>query len=101
MQHRACRFPAPHARDEEALVEHPLRERAPERRTDPILATLVDVAIACRENLRDRVAQAFLHETGMPEALARRVLDGSALTRATLPTAVAGSCLHEQDAEPF
>jgi hypothetical protein len=66
-------------------VKDPFEEHAPERRTDPILSTLVDVAIAYRENLGDRVAQAFLHETGVPDALAKQVLDGSARVRATVP----------------
>lgn len=62
-----------------------LRERQMDRRADPILATLVDVAIAYRENLGRQVAQAFLRETGVPAALAMRVLDGSASMRATVP----------------
>ena len=56
-----------------------------DRRADPMLATLIDVAIAYRENLGCRVAQAFLLETGVPPALAMRVLDGSASMRATVP----------------
>jgi len=60
-------------------------ERQQERRADPIMATLVDVAIAYRENLGVRVAEAFLRETGVPGPLARRVLDGSATKRAPTP----------------
>ena len=56
-----------------------------DRRADPILATLIDVAIAYRENLGFRVAQAFLLEAGVPPALAMRVLDSSASMRATTP----------------
>ena len=66
-------------------MKHPFVKRRQERRTDPILATLVDVAIAYRDNLGCRVAQAFLQETGVPEALAKRVLDGTARMRATVP----------------
>lgn len=66
-------------------MTHPFVERRQERRTDPIAATLVDVAIAYRDNLGCRVAQAFMHETGVPEALAKRVLDGSARMRSTVP----------------
>jgi hypothetical protein len=66
-------------------VTHPFVERKQERRADPIMATLVDVAIAYRENLGVRVAEAFLGETGVPGPLAQRVLDGSARTRATMP----------------
>ena len=66
-------------------MKHPFVRRGQERRTDPILATLVDVAIAYRDNLGCRVAQAFLHETGVPEALAQRVLAGSARLRSTIP----------------
>lgn len=63
----------------------PFIERGQERRADPILSTLVDVAIAYRENVGARVAEAFLRETGVPDPLAQRVLDGSAKTRATTP----------------
>lgn len=66
-------------------MKNPLRERQMERRVDPILATLIDVAIAYRENLGCRVAQAFLHETCVPPALAMHVLDGSASMRSTVP----------------
>lgn len=66
-------------------MTHPVVERKQERRTDPILATLVDVAIAYRDNLGVRVAQAFLRETGVPAPLAQRVLDGTARPRSTMP----------------
>ena len=66
-------------------MRHPFVQRRPERRADPILSTLVDVAIAYRENLGARVAEAFLRETGVPGPLAQRVLDGSAKTRTTTP----------------
>ena len=66
-------------------MTHTFVERRQERRADPILATLVDVAIAYRDNLGVRVAQAFLLETGVPGPLAQRVLDGSAKSRATTP----------------
>jgi hypothetical protein len=99
MPHRACRFPARHAGHEEALVKDPFKERAPERRTDPILATLVDVAIAYRENLGARVAQAFLLETGVPDALAKRVLDGSASVRAAVPRRRTRRALRDEDGE--
>lgn len=78
-------------------MKQPLKERAPERRTDPILATLVDVAIAYRENLGDRVAQAFLHETGVPDVLARRVLAGSASVRAAVPRRQARRPRHDRN----
>lgn len=60
-------------------------ERRPERRADPVLGALVDVAIAYRDNLGSRVAAAFLSETGVPEAVARRVLERSARQRTTQP----------------
>jgi hypothetical protein len=59
--------------------------RAPERRVDPLLATLIDVAIAYRDNVGPRVAEAFLRETGVAPALACRVLEGQASQRARLP----------------
>ena len=76
-------------------MNNPLRERQMERRADPILATLVDVAIAYRENLGCRVAQAFLHETGVPPALAMRVLDGSASMRSTVPRRWTQRAVHD------
>lgn len=69
----------------EAAVKHPFVERRQERRVDPVLATLVDVAIAYRLNLGDRVAAAFMRETGVPSHLAQRVLEGSATMRTTSP----------------
>lgn len=80
------------------MVENALTERRGDRRADPILATLVDVAIAYRDNLGCSVAQAFLRETGVPEALVQRVLDGSASTRATVPRRRAGQALPAWDA---
>jgi len=77
-------------------VIHPFVERKQERRADPILATLVDVAIAYRENLGVRVAEAFLRETGVPGPLAQRVLDGSARTRSTMPRRWAPRPLQDQ-----
>ena len=66
-------------------MENALIERQGERRADPVLGALIDVAIAYRDNLGCRVAQAFLQETGVPDALALRVLAGAARTRATVP----------------
>ncbi|MFC5512326.1 hypothetical protein ACFPOU_14465 [Massilia jejuensis] len=66
-------------------MENALTERRGERRADPVLGALIDVAIAYRANLGPAVAAAFLRETGVPAALARRVLEGSATTRATTP----------------
>jgi hypothetical protein len=71
-------------------------ERRQERRADPILATLVDVAIAYRENLGAGVADAFLRETGVPAHLARRVLDGAARTRSRLPRRWAPQALYDR-----
>jgi hypothetical protein len=76
-------------------MPHAFVERKHERRADPILATLVDVAIAYRENLGVRVAEAFLRETGVPGPLAQRVLDGSARTRATRPRRGTSRALQE------
>ena len=77
-------------------MKNALRERQMERRADPILATLIDVAIAYRENLGCRVAQAFLHETGVPAALAMRVLDGSASMRSTVPRRWTPRAVHDR-----
>lgn len=68
-----------------AQADRPFTERRAERRADPLLATLVDVAIAYRDNLGSAVAQAFMRETGLPGALVQRVLDRSACQRAALP----------------
>jgi hypothetical protein len=73
------------ARLDEAKPRHVFVERRAERRTDPVLGALIDVAIAYRDNLGCRVAEAFLRETGVPEPLARRVLDRSALQRSIVP----------------
>jgi len=61
------------------------RERGEDRRADPALGALIDLAIAYRQNLGVRVAQAFLGEVRVPEAAARRVLDGSACQRSPVP----------------
>jgi len=66
-------------------VNTALTERRGERRADPVLGALIDVAIAYRINLGAGVAAAFLRETGVSPALARRVLDGLATQRATTP----------------
>ena len=66
-------------------MENALTERRGERRADPVLATMIDVAIAYRVNLGWRVAQAFMHETGVPAALAMQVLCGTACLRSTVP----------------
>lgn len=66
-------------------VEYAFIERRQERRSDPVLGALVDVAIAYRENLGGRVAEAFLRETGVPEAVALRVLERTARQRSTVP----------------
>lgn len=66
-------------------MEKLLKERRQERRVDPMLATLVDVALAYRENLGSAVAQAFMRETGVPAALVQRVLAGSARQRSGVP----------------
>lgn len=66
-------------------MNKPFVERRQDRRTDPMLATLVDVAIAYRDNLGWRVAEAFMLETGVPATLVRRVLERSASQRASVP----------------
>ena len=60
-------------------------ERCRERRADPVLGALVDVAIAYRDNVGRKVAEAFLRETGVPETVALRVLNRSAQQRAMTP----------------
>ena len=82
-------------------MEHSLSNRGRDRRGDPILATLVDVAIAYRDNLGTRVALAFMRETGVPEALAARVLDGTAAARATGPRRWTVRAVHDQAADRF
>ena len=57
----------------------------PERRADPVLGALVDVAIAYRDNLGMGVAAAFLRETRVPDTVAQRVLDRSAHQRTPVP----------------
>jgi hypothetical protein len=66
-------------------VDTALTNRGGERRADPVLGALIDVAIAYRINLGARVAAAFLRETGVSDTLARRVLDGSATVRSITP----------------
>lgn len=61
------------------------RKRPGDRRADPVLGAIVDVAIAYRDNLGARVAEAFMRETGVPEAVARRVLDHCARQRTLVP----------------
>jgi hypothetical protein len=56
-----------------------------ERRADPVLGALVDVAIAYRDNLGMTVAAAFLRETRVPDAVAQRVLDRTAHQRTPAP----------------
>ncbi|MFC5480736.1 hypothetical protein [Massilia suwonensis] len=68
-------------------------QRRGERRADPVLGALIDVAIAYRLNLGPGVAAAFMRETGVAPALARRVLDGLATLRATTPRRRSGAAL--------
>ncbi|KQQ88934.1 hypothetical protein [Massilia sp. Leaf139] len=56
-----------------------------ERRSDPVLGALVDVAIAYRDNLGVGVAAAFMRETRVPDAVAQRVLDRTAYQRTQVP----------------
>ncbi|MGX4641880.1 hypothetical protein [Massilia sp. SYSU DXS3249] len=70
---------------EETAVEHVFVERGQDRRADPVLGALVDVAIAYRDNLGWRVAEAFLRETGVPETLAQRVFERTARQRSLVP----------------
>ena len=70
---------------EETAVENVFVERGQDRRADPVLGALIDVAIAYRDNLGWRVAEAFLRETGVPETLAQRVSDGTARQRSLVP----------------
>ena len=56
-----------------------------ERRADPILGALVDVAIAYRDNLGMGVATAFMRETRVPDAVAQRVLERTAHQRSPVP----------------
>jgi hypothetical protein len=73
------------ARHEESARGKAFVERGQERRIDPVLGAVVDVAIAYLENLGCQVAEAFLRETGVPGAVARRVLDRSARQRTLVP----------------
>ncbi|MDB5746974.1 MAG: hypothetical protein JWP72_1822 [Massilia sp.] len=73
------------ARHEESAWENAFVERRQDRRIDPVLGAVVDVAIAYRENLGYRVAEAFLGETGVPGPVARRVLARSARQRSLVP----------------
>lgn len=77
-------------------MEKAFIERRAERRTDPVLGALVDVAIAYRDNLGSRVAEAFLRETGVPEAVARRVLACAACQRSPAPRRWTPRVLHDQ-----
>ena len=56
-----------------------------ERRADPALGALIDVAIAYRDNLGMTVAAAFMRETRVPDAVAQRVLDRTAQQRTPSP----------------
>jgi hypothetical protein len=56
-----------------------------ERRADPVLGALVDVAIAYRDNLGMSVAAAFLRETRVPDAVAQRVIDRTVHQRTPVP----------------
>jgi hypothetical protein len=59
--------------------------RQEERRTDAVLGAVVDVAIAYRDNLGLRVAEAFMRETRVPDAVAQRVLNRTAHQRTSVP----------------
>lgn len=74
-------------------VDTAFTERRGERRADPVLGALIDVAIAYRLNLGAGVAAAFLRETGVAPALAQRVLDGLATQRSTTPRRRSGTVL--------
>jgi hypothetical protein len=74
-------------------VNTALTERRGERRVDPVLGALIDVAIVYRLNLGAAVAAAFLRETGVSPVLARRVLDGLATQRSTTPRRRTGAAL--------
>jgi hypothetical protein len=66
-------------------VDDPVAGSRRERRADPVLGALVDVAIAYRDNLGMTVAAAFLRETRVPDAVAQRVLDRTAHQRTPVP----------------
>jgi hypothetical protein len=59
--------------------------RHEERRSDAVLGAIVDVAIAYRDNLGMRVAEAFLRETRVPDTVAQRVLNRTAHQRTSVP----------------
>ena len=59
--------------------------RQDERRSDAVLGAIVDVAIAYRDNLGMRVAEAFLRETRVPDTVAQRVLNRTAHQRTSVP----------------
>jgi hypothetical protein len=59
--------------------------RQDERRSDAVLGAVVDVAIAYRDNLGLRVAEAFMRETRVPDAVAQRVLNRTAHQRTSVP----------------
>lgn len=59
--------------------------RQEERRSNAVLGAVVDVAIAYRDNLGPRVAEAFMRETRVPDAVAQRVLNRTAHQRASVP----------------
>ena len=59
--------------------------RQGERRSDAVLGAVVDVAIAYRDNLGLRVAEAFMRETRVPDAVVQRVLDRTAHQRTSVP----------------
>jgi hypothetical protein len=59
--------------------------RQGERRSDAVLGAVVDVAIAYRDNLGPRVAEAFMRETRVPDAVAQCVLNRTAHQRTSVP----------------
>jgi hypothetical protein len=59
--------------------------RQEERRCDAVLGAVVDVAIAYRDNLGMRVAEAFMRETRVPDTVAQRVLNRTAHQRTSVP----------------
>jgi hypothetical protein len=80
-------------------VNNALIVRQGERRADPALGALIDVAISYRENLGPEVAAALLRETGVPAALAQRVLDRRATLRSTTPRRRAAPPACQEDVE--
>ena len=59
--------------------------RQEDRRTNAVLGAVVDVAIAYRDNLGMRVAEAFMRETRVPDTVAQRVLNCTAHQRTAVP----------------